>query len=311
MLASRGRRQEAIVLVRHALEIALEAGQAVRRAARLQQRRRHPRPGGPLRGGGSDPRRRDRLRPPGRQPAMGADAALGQIYAAFALGKWDEALESSTRSPRTTAARRRAARALGDASTRSRRHPRASRGARRGRDVRRARWPSSSRRRMSRSAPPTRAAKSLVLLLGDGQRRRRRWRSPSEGLDMRAVIGTRRRVHEGALRRRARRRLRAERPRAGRARCSRSSRALPPGRSPQASQAQAVAVPRASRRRSAARRTRPSGSSSARPGCFREIAAPFYLAVTQLEHAEWLRRRRGAPTRRSRSSPRRARSSSG
>ena len=36
------------------------------------------------------------------------------------------------------------------------------------------------------------------------------------------------------------------------------------------------------------RRRKPIAGSSAPTGLFREIAAPFYLAVTQLEHGEWL-----------------------
>ena len=77
------------------------ARQALGSAPRILQPLRHSEPGGPLRGGRGGRPRRSRLRTAGREPLPGA-LFLGQSYALFALGKWDELLDVGRANSRRT-----------------------------------------------------------------------------------------------------------------------------------------------------------------------------------------------------------------
>ena len=264
------------------------AGQAVRRAARLQQPRRHPRSRRTATRRRIELHRRgDRARAQGRQPAMGVDAArpdLRRLRArqvgrgARAVGRADRARRSPTRgsgSRRCIDRGRRPSTSIGESS----------RGGR-GRSSARSSELESSADVQERARLRERQGAACCSRRGnaDGGAGGRRAR----GSTMRDARRARRRVHEGALRRsRSRPRFELERPSRRSRTCSRSSRALPPGRSSQVFQAQASRF----RARLAAERGEADEAErlfKRAAGLFREIAAPFYLAVTQLEHAEWL-----------------------
>ena len=104
---SRGRPEEAVALLKHALEIALEHDLAERRCARTTTSPT-ARPPRPLRGGAGVPRaRRSRSRAGSATAARVGDARRADATALSMLGRWDEALAADRGDSRGAAVRRR------------------------------------------------------------------------------------------------------------------------------------------------------------------------------------------------------------
>ena len=280
MLQSRGRRTEATILVRHALGLALEqdkpsaALRAYNNVADMLVQGDRYEEGDEMLVEGIEYARKVGNRQWER-------SLLGQVYAAFALGKWDAVLEhvpellaegiASARVPsRRCSARLSPFRFIAGRF----RRPRSSSTS----------CPSSRRPRTLRSAAPMRAARRCWC--SRPAARRKALPLAREGLALHDAVGLNAEyikelfviALDAAL---ALDDLeQAEEVLA-------IVEAIPPGSSSQYLQAQASRF----RARLAAVRVETEEADrrfKRATGLFREIAAQFYLAVTQLEHGEWL-----------------------
>ena len=281
MLQSRGRRTEAAILVRHALELALEQDKP---SAAL---RAYNNVGDMLVQG-------DRYEEADQVLAEGIEYArrlgnrqwerslLGQVYAAFALGKWDAVLEHV---PELLAEGVAAARVPLSAMFGSAVAVHVHRG-----ELQEAEKFVGELLELATSADAQErgayAAGKALLLLATG--------NPAEalplareGLALREAVGLNTEYTKELFVVALDAAVALGELRAGRGACWRSSRGFRPGSSSQFLQAQ---VSRFRARLAAGRAETEEADRRFKraTGLFREIAAQFYLAVTQLEHGEWL-----------------------
>ena len=293
-----GRSEQSLALLKHALELALEHDLDRSGVARLQQPRRPARSPGPLRGGDRAAAAGARPRPQGRRPLRSGGCSASCAYC-FLAGQWTEALDARDGGPRGTA----------PVCDLRRQHA--------GRDRRRARRCSEARAVLvslgglkDSADVQDRAIYASCALRPHAEGSHEEALAVERGGTASAeLLGggvsepmPRSRSARGSSRPRAR----AARNGRGAARADRCD----PAREAAALAAGAGrAVPSAAG--GGARRGRRSRAGvQDRRAVFREHRLTFPLAVTQLEHGEWLTGRAG-PTKPSRCSPRPARSSSG